>query len=614
MVAASVMIVQAAWAGTGGVPGDNTCVPAQLIVKFSEGTLPDRAFLREYDLKSSKKIIRERKVTNKATKKMKARGVYRLHLVELSDASTLTRVMERLNRDSRVEYAEPNFYLYASETQVPPDDPYFEQLWGLHNTGQEANGSTGTEDADIDAPEAWEITTGSAGVVVAVIDTGVDYNHPDLENNIWINPGEINGEAGVDDDGNGYVDDLRGWDFVKNDNAPVANDGSGHGTHVAGTIAAEANNATGVVGVSWSTKIMAIRFLNAYGTGDTANAILAMEYANANGADVINNSWGGGAYSQALKDVIDSSPAFVVCAAGNSGTDTDITPHYPSSYDSANIISVAATDNHDNLASFSNYGQTSVNVAAPGTDIFSCTPGRQTVWSDNFDDGNMDGWRRGGTKKNRDYWDVTDLESFSEFYSLTESPSGDYINRFKIWAIAPSVDLSQNHNAKLEFKIKGISEFLYDKLEVETSWDGEVWVGPRLIKVAGVGYFYGIYGAIPDWSQAMVDMGPYDGHNTAYFRFRFVSDWSGTFDGWYIDDVAITAGSSTYDGTEYQYLSGTSMAAPHVSGIAALIKAQNMEWSPLQVKEAIENNVDEIGVPVATGGRVNAFKALSGAQ
>ena len=292
LVTASLIIVQAAWAGSDGVHGYNTYLPGQLIVKFSEGTLPDQTFLKDYDLKSSKKIIRERKVTNKTTEKMKARGIYRLHLVELSDESTLTSVMERLNRDSRVEYAEPNFYLYASETPVPPDDPYFEKLWGLHNTGQEANGSTGTEDADIDAPEAWEITTGGAGVVVAVIDTGVDYNHPDLENSIWTNPGEINGEDGVDDDGNGYIDDIRGWDFVENDNAPVSNDGSGHGTHVAGTITAEANNTTGVVGVSWSAKIMAIKFLDTYGIGDTVNAILAMEYANANGADVINNSWG----------------------------------------------------------------------------------------------------------------------------------------------------------------------------------------------------------------------------------------------------------------------------------------------------------------------------------
>ena len=241
-------------------------------------------------------------------------------------------------------------------------------MWGLHNTGQ----TGGTSDADIDAPEAWDISTGSVSVVIAVVDSGVDYTHPDLDANIWVNTGETSCTDGIDNDGNGYIDDCRGWDFVNNDNNPM--DDNDHGTHVSGTIAAEGNNGIGVTGVNWTAKIMPLKFLNKKGSGTTADAIEAILYANANGAHVINNSWGGGAFSQALKDAIDASPAVVVCAAGNDGVDNDATPHYPSSYTSVNLLSVAATDDTDILATFSNYGVTSVDLGAPGVSIYSTIP------------------------------------------------------------------------------------------------------------------------------------------------------------------------------------------------------------------------------------------------
>tara|TARA_B100000315_G_scaffold116233_1_gene106606 strand:+ start:38196 stop:39914 length:1719 start_codon:yes stop_codon:yes gene_type:complete len=290
--------------------------------------------------------------------------------VKLPQTMTVEGALEVFQSDPNVEYAEPNYYRYATGT---PDDTYFGLLWGMHNTGQTVNGTAGTPDADIDAPEAWDITTGSSSVVVAVVDTGVSQHNPDLSGNLWTNPGEIPGN-GLDDDGNGYVDDVRGWDFVFDDNEP--NDANGHGTHVAGTVAAVGNNSTGVTGVSWSTKIMALRFLDSSGYGYTSDAISAILYANANGAHVINNSWGGSGYSQSLKDAIDASSAVVVCAAGNGGSDligddNDAVPFYPSSYTSSNLIAVAATDQNDNRASFSNYGPTSVDVAAPGVNILS---------------------------------------------------------------------------------------------------------------------------------------------------------------------------------------------------------------------------------------------------
>lgn len=285
--------------------------------------------------------------------------------MRLPEELTVAQAVKTFLNDPDVEYAEPNYFY---NLDVIPNDTHFDLLWGMHNTGQNVNGIKGADDKDIDAPEAWDITTGSSATVVAVIDSGVDRSHPDLSANLWTNPGEIP-ENGVDDDGNGYVDDIRGWDFTNKDNNPA--DDNGHGTHVTGTIAAVGNNGIGVAGVAWNVKVMALKSFRADGTGLTSDAILAIAYANLMGADVINISWGGGAYSQALFDIIRSSSAVVVCAAGNSGQNNDLIPHYPSSYTSANILSVAASDQNDNLAWFSNFGTTSVDIAAPGVNILS---------------------------------------------------------------------------------------------------------------------------------------------------------------------------------------------------------------------------------------------------
>ncbi|MBM3887636.1 MAG: peptidase S8, partial [Verrucomicrobia bacterium] len=251
-----------------------------------------------------------------------------------------------------------------------PNDTRFAQEWGLHNTGQ----TGGTADADIDAPEAWNIVTGSPSVVVAVIDTGVDYNHPDLTANMWTNPGETAGN-GVDDDHNGYVDDVRGWDFYGEQNDPK--DDHFHGTHVAGTIGAAGNNGRGVVGVNWQVKIMALKFLSAGGYGYTSDAVNAIHYATIKGARIMSCSWGGGGYSQSLKNMIDaaaSAGVLMAAAAGNSSSDNDQYPMYPASYSCSNIIAVAATDSRDQLAWFSNYGATSVHLAAPGVGVLSTLP------------------------------------------------------------------------------------------------------------------------------------------------------------------------------------------------------------------------------------------------
>ncbi|MBX3413494.1 MAG: S8 family serine peptidase [Pirellulales bacterium] len=269
---------------------------------------------------------------------------------------------------------EPDFVVGLDATI--PNDPSFTSTWGLHNTGQ----SGGVVDADIDAPEAWDIHTGTGSVVVGVVDTGVDYNHPDLAANMWVNPGEIPGN-GIDDDNNGYIDDIHGWDFLNNDNDPF--DDRGHGTHVAGTIAAVGNNNVGVTGVNWNAKIMALKFLGANGKGGTVDAIEAINYAammkRDHGINVVvtNHSWGGGGFSSFLRDAMAASATqniLFVAAAGNDSSDTDLIPHYPSSYDLDSVISVAATTRTDALASFSNFGKVTVDLGAPGQAILSTTP------------------------------------------------------------------------------------------------------------------------------------------------------------------------------------------------------------------------------------------------
>ncbi len=291
----------------------------------------------------------------------------KVSLYSTSGGKDVTTLCKELNENPLVEYAEPNYIVHAD---VLPNDPRFTNgdLWGLHNTGQ----SGGTADADIDAPEAWDIQTGSIATIVAVIDTGVDWGHEDLSANIWFNPGEVPND-GIDNDGNGFVDDIRGWDFINNDNDPM--DDAGHGSHVAGTIGADGNNGIGVVGVNWDVSIMPLKFLGSNGGGNTADALQAILYAGANGAHLTNNSWGGGGFSQALKDAIELNPILFVAAAGNDGIDIDIGPHYPSSYDSANVLSVASTDRNDGMSGFSNFGLMSVDLGAPGSSILSSVPG-----------------------------------------------------------------------------------------------------------------------------------------------------------------------------------------------------------------------------------------------
>ena len=275
------------------------------------------------------------------------------------------QTLVELNANPFVEYAEPDYYRFTKTTF--PNDSFFLDLWGLYNIGQ----NNGTPDADIDAPEAWDLTTGSPDVVVAVIDYGVDYNHADLKANMWINPGEILGN-GIDDDGNGYVDDYYGIDAIDNSGDPMDDDG--HGTHVSGSIAAVGNNGIGVTGVCWNCRIMALRFRSSNRGGAISDEIECIQYAVNKGVKIVCGSFGGYVFSQSEKNAIDAarnSGVLFMFAAGNGGDNSETKPHYPSAYDSENIIAVGVSDRNDRLVSWSDYGITTVDIAAPGDDILS---------------------------------------------------------------------------------------------------------------------------------------------------------------------------------------------------------------------------------------------------
>lgn len=279
----------------------------------------------------------------------------------------------KLLASGSVESCSPNYEVRASAL---PNDPSMSSLWGLSSS------------LGIDAPGAWDTSTGSSEVVVAVIDTGVDYTHPDLSANMWSNPYEVAGN-GIDDDGNGIIDDVHGANFSHESNSqnnlPKGDprDNNMHGTHVAGTIGAVGDNSRGVTGINWNVKIMALKFLNSNGAGSLADAILAINYVVAMknrgiNVRVANNSWGGGGYSGALMNAIKAARdagVLFIAAAGNEANDNDASPAYPASYEVSNVVSVAAIDSEQNLASFSNYGRSKVDIAAPGVGILSTVPG-----------------------------------------------------------------------------------------------------------------------------------------------------------------------------------------------------------------------------------------------
>ncbi|MDG6256462.1 MAG: S8 family serine peptidase, partial [Methanomicrobiaceae archaeon] len=553
-------------------------IPNELIVEFKG--------LKQYQPTLINAVIEQThaQIGAQVKKDYETIGLSGVQLVRIPDMISLDEALAYYRTDPNVLSVSPN---YIHTIDCVPDDPSFSSLWGLSNTGQ----TGGTIDADIDAPEAWDIVQGSSDVVVAVIDTGVDYTHPDLNANIWTNSGEIP-DNGIDDDQNGYIDDYRGWDFVNGDKDPY--DDQGHGTHCAGTIAAVGNNYIGITGVSWNAKIMPLKAGDYQGYFLSSDELEAFQYAAMMGADVISCSFGGAGYVPSVESVIAASPAVVMCAAGNSGENNDISQHYPSNYNCPNIISVAATDHNDNKAWFSNYGASTVDIAAPGVNIYSTVPSFTTIFSDSMS--NLNNWNV------QSPWGLSSSVYYSSPSSAADSPGGYYQNYADCsLSLKNPLNLASLKSANLNFIFTGNAEYGYDGLLIEVSHDGGTW--ECIDAITG------------DYSQAFYlfegDLSDYCGDSSVYLRLRFISDELYTYDGYYIDDVSISVSNSEQNA--YTSMSGTSMATPHVSGLAALVKAANPSLSNIAIKEAILSTADEkasLNGVVATGGRINAYHAV----
>jgi len=499
-------------------------------------------------------------------------------LVRNTQRSTAALLAE-LQRDPAVETAEPNYLRWVT-TNAPPNDPLFSSLWALQNTGQSVNGSAGTAGADIQFLAAWSLARSSTGsVVVAVLDTGVDYTHPDLASNMWVNTGEIPGN-GLDDDGNGYVDDYYGYDFIDGMSNPA--DSGYHGTHVAGTIAALGNNLTGVIGVNYRAKIMALRASNDGSTLTDAAVIEALDYATMmknRGVNIVavNESFGGGGYSSAERTAMQAAgdAGIVICAAaGNSSANNDTTPTYPASYRLPNMIVVAASDQNDALASFSNYGATTVDLAAPGVNILSTKPvalASTTAWV-----------QRDSTTyaaNSLEYSGIT-----TGFTAAVVDCGLGYTTNFPA-AVSNNIALIQRG------ALSGILTFA---IKVANAMAAGAQAAIIYNNVSG--NFPGTLGSASNWIPA-VSLSQEDGA-----ALCATLPTSGTVVNQLVDSNQV-----------YQYLNGTSMATPHVVGAVAFAALNFPGDNATQRVQRILANVDYVtGLQgkVATGGRLNLLRIV----
>ena len=537
-------------------------------------------------------------------------------LARIPADETIASAVRRFERDPRVAWAEPNVYRYGGAV---PNDPLFNDQWGLRNTGQTVDGAAGAAGADIRAVQAWKRTTGSPNVKVAVLDGGINFGQPDLAPNIWHNPSESRAgdqSNGVDDDRNGFVDDWRGWDFVQQDNDP--SDTFGHGTHVAGTIAARGNNRLGVSGVAWRASIIPVRVLDNTNVGTCADIAAGMEYAVRAGARVVNMSLGSGTPCQAERDVIDGAPnTLFVAAAMNYAIDVDRTPIYPCAYPSPNIICVAATDSSDRLAGFSDYGARSVDLGAPGVSILSSYVNwgpKQSLFTDGFETPLAGRWITGGSP---DSWVRTPFVGFhSGGFALSNALLGTSANNTDNWArLVQGLDLTGRRDCAASVWIKAsLGTFDptqplegQDRLIAETSPDGTGWDRRPDIFV----------GSNSGFQRFVIDLSQLEGRSTGGLRFHLITNASGANHGVALDDLEVfcVPPLTQYSGAPHEFAFdwGTSMAAPHVSGVAVLLLSLDPHLSATALKQRILQSVDPVpslAGRTVTGGRLNAARAL----
>ena len=358
--------------------GDAEVIPGEMIVKLNPGM--ENGLMGDFASEYGAKMVEKFDMPQSMFKSFDGD----LIRIKLPAGISYQEAVAAMKDDARVAYAEPNLVYTLEDVQQgqdqqgqqPPRDPSSpndldEKLWGLNNTGQ----TGGTAGAHVSAKDAWKIQTGNGsdnGPLIAVIDTGIDYNHPDLKANIWTNPGEIAGD-GIDNDNNGVIDDVHGYNAFADNGDPM--DGHSHGTHCSGTIAGVGNNGQGVTGVMQDANLMAVKIFSDSGRTSVDAIVRGIAYSAKMGADITSNSWGGGGRSEAIYDAFRTNDALHVIAAGNSNYDNDKRDNFPSNYDLDNIVAVAATTHTDERASFSQWGAKNVDVAAPGKDIYSTVNG-----------------------------------------------------------------------------------------------------------------------------------------------------------------------------------------------------------------------------------------------
>lgn len=588
VIATALVLALAAAGADAAEPPD--AVPGALIVRFAPtADAGDRASAR--------------RAADAHVEDNLARDMPGLQVLKVAPGESVDDAVRALERRPDVLYAEPDTIVHGAAV---PNDSRFPEQYALPM---------------IHAPEAWDVVHDAPNVKVAVVDTGFYYDHPDLAQNTWHNQDETPGN-GVDDDHNGFVDDTQGWDFVDDDNDPAGT--HPHGTWVAGVIGARGNNdspgpgTTDVAGVAWRTQLVNVRVLDSVNRSRKSHAIRGLIYAARSGARIVNASLGGLHASQAERDAISlASKTLFVISAGNESSDVDSEPQYPCAYKLPNVICVAATNQSDGLASFSNYGAASVDVAAPGEQILATHRTNKLPLVEDFEtDASLSRWLAGGVNNT---WARTSELAGEGTWSITDSPGANYKDNTNSFVqTANGIDLSglrrcavnYQYNQKLEGQIVPPGELVtIDKLLVEATTDPNgTWTRLGEIGDLSPGTTFNFDGH---------DLGAFSGQAGVHLRFRLVTDGSVTGDGVHIDGVVVNCADLGFSEKSYLKVDGTSFAAPQVAGVAALILARYPAAGVGEVRSAILGSVDHqpsLAGKVVTGGRLNAKGALDAAQ
>ena len=519
-----------------------------------------------------------------------------------SDVDTVALAREIAGRPG-VRWAEPNRKL---QLQALPNDPRIGEQWGLSNSGQLVRGIAGIPGVDSNAAGAWDFATGG-DALVAVADSGVALTHPDLASNVWTNPGETGTDAqgrdkrtnGLDDDGNSRIDDWRGWDFVGNDNDP--SDAQGHGTTVAGLIGAVGNNGVGISGVAQRVKLMPLRIGGSGGRTDSSinadAAAAAMLYASAKGAKIFSGAFGGSNPSQAQEDAIAATPGVLyVFPAGNAGADNDVNPSFPCNFNRANILCVGAITSQGAYASYSNYSPKTVDLAAPGHALLTTSPFR-LAFDEPFEQAIAGRWTKAYTALP---WDI--------------APDADGTHVLKINGAIPQSGMSAIVSSR--FSLAGCQAPLlsYDLAQQFKNGAFNVWITEDA-NAADTSKWVLVDQAIGDLplNGRFLDLASYAGKSIAVALGTVTGVGTPVGAGPTVDDLKISCVPNVYSGSEYDYVDGTSVAAPQVAGAAALVLSQYQAADANYLRSAILNSatpMPSLTSKTVTGGRLNVLGAL----